>query len=59
MLDKETLLRELDEMPIDELQDLICKALDDSGIAYSTDPNTKGMTLSEFFEGLIDEIKKS
>ena len=58
MLDKEEMLRKLDEMPIDELQDLICKALDESGIEYTTDPNAGGISLGEWFKGLGDAIKK-
>lgn len=58
MLDKEAALRRMNEMPIDELQDLIREALDDSGIEYSTDPNAEGITLGEFFKGLTEEISK-
>ena len=47
MLNREEALRQIEEMPIDELQDLICKALDDSGIKYRTDGT--GVSLAEFF----------
>lgn len=31
---REEMLRNIREMPIDELQDMICEALDESGISY-------------------------
>lgn len=51
MVDREAILRNIREMPIDELQDMICKALDDSGIAYQMGGD--GMSLSDFFNGIF------
>lgn len=53
MFDKEAMIRRIDEMPIDELQNMICKALDDSGIAYQMGPG--GMSLSDFFDGILTD----
>lgn len=53
MLDREAMLRNIREMSIDELQDLICKALDDSGIAYQLGGD--GMSLSDFFDGIFSD----
>ena len=56
MLDKEKLLKKLNEMPIEEVQKCICQALDDSGIEYTTDGT--GISLSEFFESFYDDIEE-
>lgn len=46
MIDKEEALRRIREMPPDDFQHLLCKALDDSGIEYTTDGT--GIPLSEY-----------
>lgn len=50
------MLKEIDEMPIEEVQKLICQALDDSEIKYTMDGT--GISLSEFFEPFHNDIKK-
>ena len=55
MLDKKELLEKLDKMSVKEIQELICQALDDSGIEYSMDGI--GISLSEFFESFHNDIK--
>lgn len=56
MLDKEELLKKLNDMPIEELQKCICQELDDSGIEYSMDGT--GISLSEFFKVFHNDIKE-
>lgn len=46
-MNKEDMLRKIDEMPIDELQAIIKKALIESGITVVEDGT--GITLSEWF----------
>lgn len=53
MVDREAMLRNIREMPIDELQNMICKALDDSGIAYQM--GADGISLSDFFNGIFSD----
>lgn len=54
MLDKKALLEKIDNMPIDELQEVICSALDESDIPYEIGTGN-GMSLSEFFgDGLFE-----
>ncbi len=55
MVDREAMLRKIREMPIDELQSMICRALDDSGIAYQIGGD--GMSLSDFFNGIFTEYE--
>lgn len=56
MLDKEILIKQINEMSVEEVQELVSKALEDSGIEYSMDGD--GISLSEFFE-LFPDNKKS
>ncbi len=58
MINKEQLIKHIEEMPIDELQSAICKALEDSGIKYKIggEPEEGFLPLSEFFhEGWFTE----
>ena len=62
MLDREVVLRHIKEMPIDELQPILYKALEYGGIKYKIggEPEEGFIPLSEFFheswftEGLIE-----
>ena len=49
MIDKDIILRQIDEMPVEQILDLILKALDDSGIEYATDG--AGIPLEEWWFG--------
>lgn len=58
MLNREAMLRHIKEMPIDEFQSKLCKALEDSGIKYKMggEPEEGFIPLSEFFhEGWLTE----
>ena len=46
-MNKEEMLRIIDEMPIEELQAKIIKALEESGVTIAEDGN--GIPLSEWF----------
>lgn len=63
MIDKEQIIKHIEEMPIDEFQSKLCKALEDSGIKYKIggEPEEGFIPLSEFFyEGcLTDESKRT
>lgn len=51
MMDREEMLKRIEEMPIDKLQEALIKALDESGIRYKRGgkPEDGFISLSEFF----------
>lgn len=61
MINKDDMLKKIDNMPIEELQKLICQALDESGIKYhfgGDEISIDGYSLGEFFNQCLIAIKK-
>lgn len=52
MLNQQEALDKLNGMTTEEVQSLVCQALDESGIQYEIGTG-KGMSLSEFFDGMF------
>lgn len=63
MLNKEKMLKEIDEMPIEKLRECLCKALEDSDIEYHIYENGEEVpegttTLSDFLQDIIEDIRQ-
>lgn len=53
MIDKDEALKKLNEMSPEEIQKLVCKALDESGIEYTIGESEDGLSLYDWFHLFI------
>ena len=63
MLNKEKMLKEIEEMPIEKLRDCLCRALDDSGIEYYIYEDGEEIPegtqlLSDFLQNVLEDIRQ-
>lgn len=63
MLDKEKVLKEIKEMPIEKFRECLCRALDDSGIEYHIYEDGEEIPegtqlLSDFLQDVLEDIRQ-